>query len=131
MSLQDLGTSPANQEPQLGSSRLRDAPDVGIHSLSGFMCGFSELLKVGINLVVLVMSFWAGEEDGGSTPFCEGEAEVRMPAGCRATLFTAGFFAFFFLIFNASSVSDVFHFWPRCRIREGLKRDWRLRRVGQ
>lgn len=131
MSLQDLGTSPANQEPQLGSSRLRDAPDVGIHSLSGFMCGFSELLKVGINLVVLVMSFWAGEEDGGSTPFCEGEAEVRMPAGAGPLFLLRGFFSFFFLIFNASSVSDVFHFWPRCRIREGLKRDWRLRRVGQ
>lgn len=35
------------------------------------MCGFGELLKVGINLVVLVMSFWTGEEDGGSAPFCE------------------------------------------------------------
>lgn len=111
----------ANQEPQLWSNGLRDVLGVWIHSLSGFMCGFGELLKVGINLVVLVMSFWTGEEEGGSAPFCERWQRYECRPGA-ALLFLL--LASFFL---TSSVLVVFWVWEKSFswLSVGLGRDWR------
>lgn len=87
------------------------------------MCGFGELLKVGINLVVLVMSFWTGEEDGGSAPFCERwqRYECR-PGAALLFLLLASFFFNFVGLGCLLGMGEIL-FLAFCRIRQGLKRN--------
>lgn len=88
------------------------------------MCGFGELLKVGINLVVLVMSFWTGEEDGGSAPFCERwqRYECR-PGAALLFLLLASFFFLNFVGLGCLLGMGEILFLALCRIRQGLKRN--------